>query len=74
MNDFFVQRIFINSSAVTVTSTHCVNGSGNVTYTPAAYDDREIKILFKDATMTAWEEMPSSQLTHSANHQGLTPN
>lgn len=65
-NSFSFLQSISNSSALTVTSSHCLSGSGNVTYTPAPYDDREIKILFKDATMSAWEEMPSSQLTHSA--------
>ena len=55
-----LDKIFANHGTLTFDSTTCNSGVG--TYVPNASDGRNLVVLFKDETMTAWEPMPSQKI------------
>ena len=59
------QNSFSNYKAFSINSVLCSAGSGTITYTPLANDERAVQIFFKDASMNSWEAMPSTTLTHA---------
>jgi hypothetical protein len=58
-------QAFSNGSPFSVDGALCSVGSGFQTYTPGVYDDRMLTISFKDSTMTAFEVMPKTRMSHS---------
>ncbi len=65
-NTWSFQQVLSNKSSFAVASSLCQSGSGTVTYSPAAADERKVLVQFKDSTMTTWDSMPVATLTHSA--------
>ncbi len=65
-NTWTFAQTLANRSSFPVASTNCASGSGTVTYTPGASDERKVLIYFKDSAMATWDQMPVTTLTHSA--------
>jgi hypothetical protein len=64
-NTYSLEEALSNRVGLNVNASYCpgASGTGVITYTPGARDNRKVVIQFKDpATMTGWETIPEMDL------------
>ena len=62
-NTYGLEDALSNRAGFAVSSTYCQSGSGTITYTPAATDNRKVVIQFRDpGSMPGFETIPEMDL------------
>lgn len=57
-----LDRIFANRGTYDLTAANCISGTG--IYVPNSSDGRDLVVLFKDETMSAWEPIPAQKINY----------
>ncbi|RYZ77248.1 MAG: hypothetical protein EOP05_02465 [Proteobacteria bacterium] len=68
-NSWTFSQALSNKGSFSIPAARCANAGGTspVVYTPLASDERVLLVAFKDPTMSTWDAMPYSLLSHSVS-------